>query len=511
MNKSLKKLTLTIALALSVTSVLAGCKKNAPAENNAGGAVDTSKEVALKMYLLGDKPKDYDLVYGEVNKKMKEKINATLNVQFIPWGDLNTKYPLLFSSGEDFDLIFTATGWAFYNQMATRNGFLELTPELLQKYAPNTWKNEPEIAWGQAKVGGKIYMVPNDQSEFGTSVFGIRGDLREKYGIGEIKTQADLEKYYEAVAKNEPNIAPIVNGGGQNLKWPYLVQANELAMVYGTNSEPIFVYDMKDTSGKVVSMIETEQYKNYALKMKELADKGVWSKNSISSKETRNDAYKAGKAASMVWNLGTVATDSATINKEHPEWKAEVVDINAGKKKYVNLYTNNGMAINAISKNPERALMALDLLRHDREIFDLTFYGVKGTHWEPVGDDKYKTLEATANFPAGNVCPWGWTTPLRRRAADEPAIVKEVSDKWTKEDVIHHPLETFTFNDEKVKNEMAAIGNVVTQYGLPLDLGMVADVNKGIETYKQKLKAAGIDKVLAEVQAQADAHIKAQK
>jgi putative aldouronate transport system substrate-binding protein len=510
MKKSLKKLTMLVALTLSVTSIFTGCKKSTTAENPSAAA-NTSKEAKLKMYLLGDKPKDYDLVYGEVNKKLKDKINATLDVQFIPWGDLSTKYPLLFSSGEDFDLIFTATGWAFYNQMATRNGFLELTPTLLEKYAPNSWKNEPKIAWDQAKVNGKMYMIPNDQNEYSANVFGIRGDLREKYGISEIKTQADLEKYYDAVVKNEKDIIPIINGGGQNLQWPLELEGNELSLVKGTSSEPLFVFNMKDTSGKIMSMVDTQQFKDYATKMKTYADKGYWSKNSISSKETRDDVFKAGKAASMVWNLGTVAKDITEMNKSHPEWKAELVDINGGKKKFVNPYTNNGMAVNANSKNAERALMALDLLRYDKEIYDLTFYGVKGTHWDAVGDTQYKTLAATANFPAANVCPWGWTTTLRRTAEDQPKVVNDYTNKWTKEDVVHHPLETFSFDESKVKNEMAAIGNVITQYGLPINLGMLPDVDKAVETYKQKLKEAGIDKVLTEVQKQADDYVKSQK
>lgn len=509
MKKVMKKLTLSVAVAMTLTSMLGGCgkKEKDPVASNEPAKLS---EVTLKMYLLGDKPKDYDLVYGEVNKLMKEKINATLDVQFIPWGDMGTKYPLLFSSGDDFDLIFTATGWCYYNQMATRNGFYEITEDMLSKYAPNTWKNEPKVAWDQAKVNGKIYMVPNDQNEYGYNVVGIRGDLREKYGIGEIKSEADFEKYLDAVAKNEKDIVPIVNGGGQNLQWPYEVEGNNLALVKGAGSEPLFVYDVNDQSGKVLSMVETQQYTDYVTKMKQFADNGYWAKNSIASKETRDDAFKSGKAASMVWNVGSVANAVSTMNKSHPEWKAEVVDINLGAKKLINVYTNNGIAINATSKNPERALMALDLLRYDRDIYDLTNYGVKGTHWEPVGEDKYKTLDATGNFPAGGVCPWGWHTTLNRRAVDEPAVVQQLTDLWAKNDTVHNPLETFSFDDSKVKNEMAAINSVISQYGLPLNLGMV-DVNSGIATYKEKLKAAGLDKVLQEVQAQADAYVKSQK
>ena len=50
---------------------------------------------------------------------------------------------------------------------------------------------------------------------------------------------------------------------------------------------------------------------------------------------------------------------------------------------------------------------------------------------------------------------------------------------------------------------MAAVGNVITQYGVPLDLGMVDDVEVGVKQFKEKLKQAGFDKILEECQKQA--------
>lgn len=46
----------------------------------------------------------------------------------------------------------------------------------------------------------------------------------------------------------------------------------------------------------------------------------------------------------------------------------------------------NGMRIFSKFKNPERALMALGLLRNDEEINDLFCYGVEGVHYQNNGD-----------------------------------------------------------------------------------------------------------------------------
>ena len=55
---------------------------------------------------------------------------------------------------------------------------------------------------------------------------------------------------------------------------------------------------------------------------------------------------------------------------------------------------------------------------------------------------------------------------------------------------------------------MAAVGNVITQYGVPLDLGMVQDVDAGIKQYREKLSEAGFDKILEQCKEQSNAYLK---
>ena len=502
-RRSIKKLA-TIGLSLLMLSTfMVGCGSKESSENVVSSSSEL-KEVKLKMYLIGDKPKDFDAVYEKVNERMKEKINATLEVNFIPWSDMTTKYQLLFQSGEDFDLIFTASGWGYYSQVATKNGFLELTDELLQEYAPEIYANEPADAWDQAKVDGKIYMVPNDRNEYGTNIFAYRGDLASKYGFETISSYDELEAFMAAVAEGEKDsgIKVIANGGGQNLQWPYMIERYGFSTISGAPT-PSIGYDVNDTSGEVFAFVDTPEYMEYVTKMKEFADKGYWAADSISSQATRDEDFVAGKTAIMTWNLGTVANKVVEMNKSNPEWKATLLDLSEGVNRVVQPYTNNGIAINANSKNPERALMAIELLRYDEEINNLTWYGIEGVHWENSGEGEYTSLEASEGYPAGEVCPWGWyTTKFARTSSTEPEIVQETINKWSEKYTVSNPLAAFSFDDSNVKNEMAAVGNVITQYGVPLDLGMVDDVEAGVKEFREKLTQAGFDKILEECQKQ---------
>ncbi|MCZ8521001.1 MULTISPECIES: ABC transporter substrate-binding protein [Paenibacillus] len=511
---SSKNKLMALGLALTTAAVFTGCSSNTAAPNGTAsntaqtaapsGDADTSKEVKLKMVLLGSKPADFDQVYGEVNKIMKQKINATLDVTFIDWGDYNQKYPLMFAANEDFDLVLSAP-WLFYAQQANKNGFLELTEDMLKKYAPKTWEQEPKIAWEQAKVNGKIYMVPQNNFEYSYHLVALRGDLREKLGLPEVKTHDDYLNYLKAVAEKEKGFTPSL--GASEFNAVELVQANEWNFV--VPQYPI-AYKVTDKASKVFNYAETPEFESFVAKMNAAAKSGAWSRDALVSKMDKIQAFKDGKLASVEWNLGTLTRAKSEIQAAHPDWKIELADLSADKKRLANPFINNGMSVHATSKNAQRALMAIDLLRYDKEIHDLTNYGIAGKHYEAVGDKQFKPLKDSANFPPAGVSPWGWNSLNERLDATVADEINKFTEGWKQTVTVNHPLETFTFDDAKVKNEVAAINNVMNTYGRPLFYGIVdpADAKGGVQVFREKLKQAGIDKVLTEMQAQADAAAK---
>lgn len=123
--------------------------------------IDTSKFVKISYLVLGDKPKNgqFEKVLAEVNKIMKEKINAELEWKWIEWADWQTKYNLALASGEPIDLITIGTDWLDTWGNAQRGAFMNLD-EFLPKYAPETWKSIPEEDWEESKYNGKIVLIP---------------------------------------------------------------------------------------------------------------------------------------------------------------------------------------------------------------------------------------------------------------------------------------------------------------------------------------------------------------
>ena len=101
----LSKKILCFILSAAMMSVSAGCTKDASTENG--------QITKLKMILTGDKPAQYDEIYGKLNEMLREDIGAEVEIEYYNYSDLNQKYSLLFSSGENFDIVFAAN-WTIH-------------------------------------------------------------------------------------------------------------------------------------------------------------------------------------------------------------------------------------------------------------------------------------------------------------------------------------------------------------------------------------------------------------
>ena len=177
-----------------------------------------------------------------------------------------------------------------------------------------------------------------------------------------------------------------------------------------------------------------------------------------------------------------------------------------GSPKIVNSCISNGISIGRTSKNADKALQFIELLRNDRRYYDLTQYGIEGKHWKADGEDGYislnEELPAEEQYVAG--CVWGWLNGDMDRA-DRNALPESVAilEKW-KTETIETDVRGFVFDDSNVKTEMTTISGVGSQYGSPLVNGMIDKnkIDKTLKDYRAVLEKAGIKKVYEEVNKQ---------
>jgi ABC-type sugar transport system, periplasmic component len=457
------------------------------------GAFAQGKPTELVMYLIGSPGKDYDMVLAEFNKKAQADLDVTLKVEWIGWGDFSTKYPLVLASGEPIDLIYTST-WLNFYQQAQKGAFLPLET-IGPKYAPQSFALEPKDAIRQATIEGHLYALPPNYTTYATYGTLYRGDLLKKYGLPEIKTMDDYGKYLEAVVKNDKGMDPSGLTATQHAVETLALYPLGLYPLSGdpaTNS-PFWVYI--DT-GKVVNIADLPETPATLAKLKSWSDKGYWPKSVLSNKD--DQMFQNGKAASRIHLVDTWASSY----NQHPEWDVRYTSFLPHS--YPLPYMQDGMAVPASSKNPEKALQLLEKMRNDESYNMLLTYGIRGKHYDLTADNRLKTLDTDAWTPE-MYCSWGIRDSRYIRVlAGYPPNYKEVKDAIAKT-ARTNIYSTFSQNIEPVKNEYAAVLNVMQQYYLPLKLGYVDPV-QGLATLKQKLKAAGVEKVLTEFQKQVDAY-----
>lgn len=471
---------------------------------------DISKHLDMKMYVIGDEPAMADEVEDAMNEILEKKANVTLDISYIPLSDYTTKYSLLLASGEDIDIIYSAN-WADYFAEARKGAYQPITLEQIAQYMPQTDAGLTKNAFNSVKIDGNIYMIPSNQFYANNAVpVLIRGDLREKYGMDKITSYDALEAYMDAVKQNEDSILPYAAGtDGVEISiqmfqckynmFPSSSLAKYIGYFYTGNNTP--------TADNMVWEYTTDEYKEFARLMKDWADKGYWSKNAVANTISPADAFINGTSATVFWNYDTCMNIYNTVMNDHPEWKPELIDPNPDGARFLAAF-GQGLSIPAAAQNPERSMIVMDLLAWDKELYDIARYGIEGESWIATSDTTYQLGDRQADYTVGNSpITWGTKNDTLERIQGDAGT--ERSEIWHQ--LFDNPIEEtsagFVFDDTNVKNEIAALSELSSQYVPMIELGLVDDADSTVDEFNQKCQQAGSEKVLDEFKSQYTAYL----
>ncbi|REE70573.1 putative aldouronate transport system substrate-binding protein [Paenibacillus taihuensis] len=517
MKKKSKKVTGMLLAVTMMGGLLAGCgsssddSNNASSENNASSpktvnGVDVSKEAKLVYYLWGAEGVANKDILAEINKKLKSDINAEIEVKYIDWPDISTKYPLLFASGESFDMSHTSPGAPIsYFTLANQGALVDIT-DMLDKVAPKLKAEIPDSTWAATKVNGKIYGVPSLYSEFTPTGYAYRSDLLKKYGMTEISSIADMEKYMDNVVKNES--FPPINGNADDAFNMFRMLVDTTGMwlnAPGINPSEINLVTKSPEDYKTVfDPAFTQEFEDWAVKMREWADKGYWPKDIMSSKVDAGTNFRAGNSAGYLthaqdwigkYGMDTKAQPNASLNFY------TFAEANHKIKRKLGVENSTSISIN--SENPERSLMAIEKFMTDPSYYNLIQYGIGGRQYVIENGMKKTPANFDEKKDGGGFAAWSLRNDKYNLPMDtENPIRSSLNDKWNKE-AINDPYTGFSFDPKNVSTELASISNVNQQLGMQIMLGRTKkDPKDAVAEYRKQLKTAGIDKVIAEVEKQ---------
>ncbi|MBD2867122.1 ABC transporter substrate-binding protein [Paenibacillus arenilitoris] len=504
MTRKPQTVTLLLSVLLILSLLISACSSSSdsggntgssdPAASNDGAAAPSSangKEMELTVAFIGlGNMNEVALVQDEISKITKEKINATVKLMPIDIGAWAQQVNLLLAGNEPLDLLVTSSFLNFSSQVA--KGQLLPIDELVEEHAP-TIKETMELAIFHAtKVGGKSYGVPSVRDTAADHGFVARKDLMDKYGLtfDNVKTYADLDPIFQKIKENEPGMYPLVQRSQTNG-----IAAEIVRGYIDTLGDTPGILIIENQDLKVVNLYEQQMYKDALQLARKWYEAGYIMPDAATTQESNNSLVKAGKGFSYLSNL-------------KPGFEAQEKNVNGYEMvaaRFVDPISTSDsgtgfmMSIPKNTQDPDRAAQLLNLLYTDRDIVNLIANGIEGKHYVDAGNGLIKAPEGGSNY-VFNQWQVGNNALAKVWEGNAPDIWEQMK-AFNKSSTFSKAL-GFSFDSSPVKTEVAAVANVNNQYKAGLESGTIDPAK--LEEFISKLKAAGLDKILAEKQKQLD-------
>lgn len=511
-----KKKLLAIALcAVMVCSMFTGCGKGGEDSGGAGGASGTQggdkggsdAPYTVVMGYIGDTLTDEAKVEEEINKIIEPELHAKIDLRAYSWGTYTQELQLTLSGDEKLDIVpiivSNAAGYVSNGQVIDMKDLIEQYGTNIKKYIDEDFINCPNI-------GGFIYGTTSMREQITWEGALMRADILEELGYTvennmcpDINSFEDLEKVYEKVHEAYPDM--IVLGSTANgsplFRWEiadFLVDGYGALMDYGQSTE-------------VVNLYETKEFEDFANMMYDWNQKGYLSKDAATTTETLQNQMKAGNTFSYFTPLKAGAVEQDELSTAKDLAAAPIMG-----DPYITSYSVNfftwGIARN--SADPEKTMQVLDYIYGSPEVMNLINWGIEGTHYEFVDQEK-----GIITYPEGvdvNNRTWGlnigWELPNQ-----EISYVWEGEDpsKW---DLQHEYIDMakrskalgFSYDSTSVSNQLTALANVKTEWYDAIGTGSV-DPATAVKQFNDALYAAGLQDVIDAKQEQLDAWLAGQQ
>lgn len=468
----------------------------APAANTASGETYPVVKFAYsKMFATPSEPQ----VEEAMNKILREKCHAEIDLVAIDFSNLQQQMNLLLTGGKDSIDIFSSF---WYMPMSTlkANGQLADMTDLLKAHPEvlDLWKDYPEVL-ECCKVDGRYYALPTMGAYSSPMLFLCMKDDIDSANIdlSQVHTLNDVTDIMLKMKAVNPTHYYIP--GATETYW---VPKDIDTLGDNTNFLGVLTDPLNSTT--VENYYESDYFLNFMEQVR------IWSENDLILPDPMSNT----NPTLMSLQFGLVsATPGYGYDAEESCYEANIQHQYGGDIAGVNisdrLITTSNIGtylwhITSFCKQPELAMDVLAAFYTEPELCNLLGNGIEGENYV-VNDD------GTLSFPEGkDMTNCGWTglgasynlpncfgSPVWSH--QPPHLWEEM---WESNKEAHPSLALgFVFDSTPVADQVTACGNVCAQYYLPLINGEV-DIDATLPVFQKALHDAGIDAVIAEKQAQ---------
>lgn len=495
--KTLTAFALTAVTAFSFT----GCGKK---------GVNEDKEVTLKWIMPGPgKQTDSDVIWAKFNEELHKKSgfqNTNVDIEVISTNEYKQKFMLMLTSDEKIDIANTYT--LPYADYARDDTFVDIS-DMIDEYLPDAKKEIPSWVFDMMMVDGKYYAVTSYQQMASAMYsYAFQSDEADKY--------LDKEKLQSQLLNSQTFTEDIMDTLEDYLK--KLKENGELDLGMTPGSTYIkkgyidlgynYLSYLPREDGKVVveNFAETDVVKMFMHRYADFFKKGYVREDVLSAEI---NADKGKKNGYNIWLEQDYKGASESASKKYG---FDVTFVQSEPNYHIQLSAAaGGNAVVSTCENPQRALSLLNIMNSSKgkDLYQLLVYGEKDKNYklldngriEPIG---YTNSQGDSNAPYG-IFKWivGNTANAFETIYDPEGWNDYVFNDWNKNAEVPE-LVGFKFDASGLETEMGQLQTIYSDYIDQVTYGALKDCDATYKEFIGKMKAAGIDKVVSEMQKQVD-------
>ncbi len=441
-----------------------------------------------------------------LNEMMERDIGVHVTFQPVELLNAQSDAVLAVSSGEQLDIMLTA--FTSIGNVVNKGLILPLD-DLLEEYGQDIITKSHTL--DKCGYMGQTYGVTTGDVVANGYAYVIKKEYWDKYNLAEetgytedkIYTLEEIEHIFEIVKAGEGDkfYCTIPWNDQEPLNRGY-IEYDELG---GSLACGVLMLNRSFTDLTVYDLFETEEYAEYCHTLYDWAQKGYLAPDAAVTTESPDalvvqDNYLGmfswgGPQELVITNFGC---DTVILNT-------------------VPYYASYGggaviqWSIPITCENPEKTMEALNYIYKNKDAAALIQYGIEGQDYEVVKEEgELKQIrylkENVQELPYYN--GYGiWGNSLEWPAV-EPSPIDRGPKRQAYEESVpdsrRSPAMGYSFDQEPVASEIAAVNTVIEQYARSFNSGAL-DPEKALPEFIDALKAAGMDQIIAEQQSQLDA------
>lgn len=467
--------------------------------------VSKNDSITLNWMIYGERYKEADSVFEEFNKNLQEFLpGVTVEFEVVDKDEYQEKWDMKMAIGERVDLAWFGNDIMNYTEEVRKGSFMVLD-YLLKTHGEVLSETIPEYMWNVEKIDGNIYGIPvdgplyrsNRAMVFDKVLMNRFGNLEEIIEVNQkhLYTTKECFEVFEEFLKNARDHNAI--GTGVSYQSVSRLADKGYEGIYGVDSP--FVIRIFDEELKVYNKYELESYQACFETMAEWNQKKYIREN---TKSFIDPSSEEGKVKGSIMFMDEYGEKGTVPEMTKTEYDAVYADMEGYR--YIGYDgCRNSLVIPKSAHYPQQAVQLINLLYSEegQGLYRLLANGIEKKHYIVVKDNVIARMSDNGDgylyqlspTTIGNV----WQNYEKKEGEFQQIIAYN-------EEAMISPLVGFSMDTRMIAMEMEKINLIVNEYRDELCSGSSSDWRALYDEFIMKMKEAGSDKIIEEMQKQID-------